>query len=389
MPINKRPYAVQVKYYVDQLKLPKEQIEKEIQEYKKYCEGKRLPVTDDVAATVWGLRHDINLITEEPQTEMPEEEGGIQPYVNISDAYNMVGGMGLRGYVLLSEKGISRSGKPNWRFIIVDGTGVADIMSYQGVERWEQLGLKDGDTVFLNNISVWKRDNGDVLSMGAYSSVDKVEASSVKLPKYEEALRPTNISEVTDGKLCLLRGLIWKPIERKYMGCSICRKKSNIALIAEGQDAVCDKCGQLSHRQNFMIKGMDISDANKEEISCNLDSNSTVSPKKLVGEIMLFLGTPYMTERFGRQFRAVKLLEDKTVPNKPTPVTEADLEFGVLQINKLSTLHRDDTLAREDMEVFLNMPSSKCKATVTEIIQYMLKLGKIEKTPAGFYKVKE
>lgn len=390
MSMTKVSFEEQVKYYAVQLKMTEQQVKEEILQAKTNCEKTRMSISEENMASIWGQKHGIDL-------EGKVSIGGAkpkQPYIMFKDALGLGAkdSANARGYVLAVNTG----GRGRILMSVADEGGIGEVYVYRQPERCN--GIKEGDAVFFEGISAWKRSNDTQLTLGDYGRVYKVENDKViNLPKYSNIVKPTNIADMKAGETYILKSIVWKPIDRKYVGCSNCRRTSNVSKLAEGQFVVCDKCGQKATSKEYNMKGMMVSDASKEDMSCMLPTDTTIQPSKLVGEVIYCLGRYRVNTAYNnsKEFRVFKLLENfqeaGSASTQPQ-YTDKDLEVVGLEVVRLNTLLRVDLATSKDIEGIIALPSAKCKKDIPidAVMADMMKKGTIVKTEgAGYYKFKE
>lgn len=387
MSTSKVSFDEQVKYYAVQLKMAEQQVKDEILQAKANCEKTRMSISDENMASIWGQKHGIDL-------EGKVSVGGAkpkQPYIMFKEALSLGAkdSANTRGYVLAVNTG----GRGRVLMSVADEAGIGEVYVYQQPERCE--GIKEGDTVFFEGVTAWKRSNDTQLTLGNYGRVYKVDnTKELNLPEYSSIVKPTNIADMKVGEIYILKSIVWKPIDRKYKGCSNCRKASNVAKLAEGQFAICDKCGQKATSKEYNMKGMMVSDASKEDMSCMLPTDTTIQPSKLVGEVIYCLGRYRVNTAYNnsKEFRVFKLLENFQEADASQPqYTDRDVEVAGLEAVRMKTLMKDELVTSKDIEGWLALPTVKCKKNIPiEVVMAdMMKRSLLSKTEGGFYRFKE
>lgn len=164
----------------------------------------------------------------------------------------------IEGYVFSPRDALSKKKKPKINFSLIDKTGTvsASVVSEPGVQNWNDLDIKNGDYVAIENAGIFMRDakSRPSVNIGQFSIIEKLK----KAEGMESVVVNVAESVANDGAIVYTEGFVTDLDVKKYIGCSECYKKMTDK---DGNELdKCPKCKKAIETEEFSLVRLNVFD---------------------------------------------------------------------------------------------------------------------------------
>lgn len=189
----------------------------------------------------------------------------------------------VKGYVVTSEKRLSRKGNDMIFLTVADETGVATIRvngGTSGVGEFENV--KHGDYVRVPSVQVNEYPKGsNKVSLSVYAPYSSVQVTNPDIPLDDFV---TSVDTVKDGQLIHVKGVVMEEREqRHYLGCSYCKKKLSDKEV-EGESVICPNCSEKVTVTRYPTNDVAVA-CEDDMITCQLSPFLNV-PENIFGSVV-------------------------------------------------------------------------------------------------------
>jgi len=270
------------------------EIKKEVEEYKKNFAS--VVSSSDRLMTYLYMKNVLGI-------EMPIIPSQTEEMQNIADVLKSAAQSKINtsGYLLrMWDFKTKKDSSPCKGMAIGDRTGMTEVMAFfkERVKQVEESGIKEGDFVLCQNMSVSEYKGKKNLTFGSGSQIAKAKEISFKL---EEVA--TKVSSLKNGASALIQVTVLNSDEHPYFGCPDCLKK--IPDVKEGQKAKCpsEKCGhEVIATKLAFVRYLATDGDNDLTLSVAPSRNGNSVKKMSTGKIYNVYGRYKEKEKRGSEF---------------------------------------------------------------------------------------